>query len=103
MSALQRIAEFFTPKCERTPPPVKYEQMPTPVVKYDDFEAVEVGVDIWRSVMMLHSIYAAYSDSPSPDIKVIEPDEYDFDATRFEAVRKPPRTAYVVYRKKVKA
>ncbi len=96
MKLLRRIAEFFEtrPTYEQLPEPFRSG---VPIVETYDFEAVETTYEVWRFAT---SMQTPWSSNPMPDFKVIESNEYEFDAVRFDAVKKPSRMAYIIYRRK---
>ena len=96
MKLLRRIAAFFEtrPTYEQLPEPFRSG---VPIVESDDFEAVETTHQTWCFATSLHSVW---SSTPMPVFKVIESNEYEFDAVRFDAVKKPSRMAYIIYRRK---
>ena len=97
MKLLRRIAAFFEtrPTYEQIHEALHLPAYQPP--KNEEYEMVETTAYCWHVSTMIHSVF---SDTPWPEFRVIESNEFDFDPVSFDAVKKPSRMAYYLWRRK---
>jgi len=97
VNLLRRIAAFFDtrPTYEQIHEAVRLPACQPP--KEEKYEMVETTDYCWHVSTMIHSVF---SDTPWPEFRVIESKEFDFDPVSFDAVKKPSRMAYYIWRRK---